>query len=109
MERTELKELSYSDFQQMLVKSVMDQIDNAADESPLLYFPLVHERVESFLLINWKEVFENCSSLTVEEWYQSSCYEKFYKDVLEDFNSKTLLADSVKADHKKRDSLEPLV
>lgn len=91
-----LKDLSYGEFQNMLVKSVMDQMDQTVEQSPLVYFPQVHESVEAFLLVHWKEVFENCSDFTVDEWYKSSCYEKFYNDVVVDFKAKTFEGNSLK-------------
>ncbi|SDO30051.1 hypothetical protein [Alkalicoccus daliensis] len=109
MARTKLSELSYGEFQQLLVKSVMDQMDNTVEQSPLVYFPVVHDRVESFLFIHWKEVFENCSDLTVDEWFSSSCYDKFYNDVLVDFKSKNFETDTMHhGSQKEQNTMEPL-
>ncbi|MFC4738267.1 hypothetical protein ACFO4L_16975 [Bacillus daqingensis] len=77
-----LHELSYGEIHQILVETVLDQMEQSVEQSPLVYFPVVHERVESFLLVNWKDVFEDCRTLTVEEWKQSECFKLFEREVL---------------------------
>lgn len=87
MTPVKLSEMSIGEFQNFLVKTVLDKMDNSLDQSPLVYFPIVHDRVESFLLVHWEEAWENCSGLTTEEWENSSCYDIFKQEVLEEFAS----------------------
>ncbi|CAM3943200.1 hypothetical protein [Alkalicoccus chagannorensis] len=87
MHTTPLKSLSYGEFQQFLVEEVMNKMTTESVESPLVHFPAAHDHVEGFLLVHWKEVFEHCRDMTIEEWKQSPCYEVFENEVLEAFNS----------------------
>jgi|GEM_PF-6656651 hypothetical protein len=87
MAPVKLNDMSFGEFQNFLVKTVMDKMDSSFDQSPLVYFPIVHDRVESFLLVHWEEAWENCSTMTTEEWEASSCYEVFKQEVLDEFTS----------------------
>lgn len=83
MNKTRLTDMSYGEFQDKLVQLAMKEIDNKAT-TPLLYFPLVLERVESFLLVHWSMVWEKCAQMDWDEWLTSHCHTLFQGEVILD-------------------------
>ncbi|PRO64981.1 hypothetical protein [Alkalicoccus urumqiensis] len=80
-----LKEYEFGELQQELVQQVMDRMHGVSEHSPLVYFPIVHDRVESFLIVHWSEVFEDCRHMTMSEWRESSCYDVYKSEILNEF------------------------
>ncbi|RKL68531.1 hypothetical protein CR203_00275 [Salipaludibacillus neizhouensis] len=62
----------------------MNKIEEIETKSSLVYFPIVHDRVESFLLAHWEQVWQDCRTLTWKEWLHSSCYDLFRSEVIDD-------------------------
>ncbi|WP_147803040.1 hypothetical protein [Alkalicoccus halolimnae] len=88
MSSIKLRDMTYGEFHNMLVRKVMEMLEKEdSDQSPLVYFPIVHDRVESFLLVHWEKVWDSCRDLTMEEWESSGCFYIFQKEVLEDFSA----------------------
>lgn len=79
-----LRDMTYGEFQEQLVRHVMDEIKDETVISPLIYFPVVHERVEAFLIAHWHEAWQNCCYLTWDEWLSSTCYHIFEEEVVKD-------------------------
>ncbi|MCE7793716.1 hypothetical protein K8O68_14920 [Salipaludibacillus sp. CUR1] len=84
MRNIQLNEMTYGEFQEQLVRHVMKKIEEEKDTSSLIYFPVVHERVEAFLLAHWQQAWQECNQLTWNEWLLSSCYTIFENEVLDD-------------------------
>ncbi|PYZ94106.1 hypothetical protein CR194_00760 [Salipaludibacillus keqinensis] len=84
MKDLRLNEMTYGEFQQKLVQHVMERLDKNTATSSLVYFPIVHERVETFLLAHWQSAWQDCESLTFNEWLTSSCNEVFESEVVMD-------------------------
>jgi hypothetical protein len=87
MSSIKLSDMTYGEFHNMLVRKVMNMLEKDSDQSPLIYFPVVHDRVESFLLVHWEKVWADCRDFTVEEWESSGCFYIFQKEVMEDFSA----------------------
>ncbi|MFA9557222.1 hypothetical protein ACERII_07965 [Evansella sp. AB-rgal1] len=75
-----LGEMSYEEIQQSLVEYTMNTIESKTI-TPLIYFPIVHERVEIFLIAYWRDIFEQCKSMTWREWLKSECFELYKNEV----------------------------
>ncbi|MCR6106151.1 hypothetical protein HXA34_07640 [Salipaludibacillus agaradhaerens] len=90
-----LKDMTCSEFKDELVKLVMTKLEEHKEISPLIAFPIVHERVEAFVLAHWQEAWEQCHDLTWKEWLKSPCYQTFKVEVLNDILSKNHLVELV--------------
>jgi hypothetical protein len=73
----------------------MTKLEEHKEISPLIAFPIVHERVEAFVLAHWQEAWEQCHDLTWKEWLKSPCYQTFKAEVLNDILNKNHLVELV--------------
>ncbi|QKS70743.1 hypothetical protein FLK61_28815 [Paenalkalicoccus suaedae] len=92
MNELTLENMTYGQFQQQLVELVLDKMKASGERTPLLFFPTVLERVESYLLVHWKEAWEDCRGLTWAEWQESKCATKFNEEVVVEFTKDEIKA-----------------
>ncbi|UTR14213.1 hypothetical protein MM221_16815 [Salipaludibacillus sp. LMS25] len=90
-----LNDMTCSQFKDQLVKLVMTKLEEHKEISPLIAFPIVHERVEAFVLAHWQEAWKKCHHLTWNEWLKSPCYQTFKTEVLNDILNKNHLIELV--------------
>ncbi|UTR09226.1 hypothetical protein MM300_15125 [Evansella sp. LMS18] len=88
-----LAQWTYGEFQEHLVQHVMNHLEKNEITSPLIYFPLVNEKVETFLFAHWQEAWDQCSHLTWEEWRSDNCYKIFEDEVINDTLKEVQLMD----------------
>ncbi len=81
---------TYGQFQEKLVRHTMEQLEKEYTISPLVFFPLIHDRVETFLLAHWKIAWQQCAHMNWDEWLQSECYELYENEVLNDMMNEAL-------------------
>ncbi|WP_078597347.1 hypothetical protein [Evansella clarkii] len=93
MKNKPLAQWTYGEFQEHLVQHVMNHLEKNEITSPLIYFPLVNEKVETFLFAHWQEAWDQCSQLTWEEWRNDNCYKIFEDEVINDTLKEAQLMD----------------
>ncbi|UCZ54316.1 hypothetical protein LGQ02_06010 [Bacillus shivajii] len=93
MDKKRLSKLTYGQFQKMLVRHTLKQLEDYHTVSPLIFFPIIHDRVESFLLAHWKATWHDCSDMNWNEWLHSDCYALFEEEVLDDIKNEALSYD----------------
>ncbi|MDQ0254212.1 hypothetical protein J2S74_001587 [Evansella vedderi] len=96
MNSKRLSDMSYGEFQERLVQLTMKEIDDKAI-SPLVYFPLVLDRVDSFLLAHWSLIWMKCSQMNWEQWLQSNCFSLFKEEVIKDIEVEILQIEDSKS------------
>ncbi|MDG5786399.1 hypothetical protein QA612_02775 [Evansella sp. AB-P1] len=79
-----LADLSYGEFQQQLNQYILTQLEASETTSPLIYFPIINDRVEVFLIAHWEYVWKNCLHMTWNDWLYSECYTLFREEVVND-------------------------
>ncbi|MCD8511185.1 MAG: hypothetical protein LRY73_15815 [Bacillus sp. (in: Bacteria)] len=84
MKKKRMCEMSYGEVQQKLVKLVMKEMEGKT-VTPLMHFPIVLERVDTFLLVHWPKIWKHCAHMKWDEWLYSNCYSLFYDEVIKDF------------------------
>ncbi|WP_026689058.1 hypothetical protein [Alteribacter aurantiacus] len=94
MTKQRLSDLTYGEFQEELIRLTLDELGKKRENSPLVYFPIAHEKVETFLLAYWQEAWGNCKEMTWNEWFESECYQWFQDEVI-----KEVLQEAVIVDH----------
>ncbi|MBU9712655.1 hypothetical protein [Evansella tamaricis] len=86
MDKRKITDIPYGEFQKKLVEYVIKKLDDQLLTSTpaFVYFPMVTEKVEAFLLVHWKWVREDCSHFTWAEWKKTECYSVFHDEVIKE-------------------------
>ncbi|WP_280768652.1 hypothetical protein [Salipaludibacillus daqingensis] len=104
MQNKKLSNMTCGEFQEKLVHLVMEKIETKEDSvSSLVYFPIVHERVEAFLFAHWEKAWHDCNYLTFEEWLTSNCYSIFESEVVDTVLEMDHLADLTKTNQQNQE------
>ncbi|MBM7097356.1 MULTISPECIES: hypothetical protein [Alteribacter] len=93
MTKQRLSDLTYGQFQEELIRITLAELEGKRENSPLVYFPIAHEKVETFLLAYWQEAWGNCKEMTWDEWYQSDCYNWFEDEVIKEVLAEAVIVD----------------
>ncbi|PYZ98852.1 hypothetical protein CR205_09855 [Alteribacter lacisalsi] len=93
MRKEKLSEFTYGQFQEELIRLTLHRLEEKRDNSPLVYFPIVHEKVETFLIAYWQQAWGDCRDMTWDEWFQSDCFKWFEDEVIKDVLQEAVIVD----------------